>query len=590
MKKQKQSVDIRTVRHFLDIGKRYKEHFYWIWLTPLSAMMLTIAIPYFVGRILAALANPDSNLIPDIIGLAVSSILAVLVNRFAFLHYLRWQAKVMGELQVEGMEMLLKRSVDFHNNRVGGKLIADALEYPNAFLKLSDSVFVSILPFTVVILSGITLVTIHAPLIGLVIAVMSAIAIGSAVHFRLSMKDNRERRIKARNAVAAHVGDTITNIQTVKTFGREVSELRSHHRYSKELLDARLHDWTMLANNGNNRIIALVIFELIFVITIVFQVRSDPALLATGIFAFSYTITLTNRLFEIGNMMRSVEESLLLAEPMTEMLGEDVEIVDLPDAAELKVGKGEIKFNDVYFKYADNMRNGDVFHAFTLDIKPGEKVGLVGPSGGGKTTFTKLLLRFQDLAGGSITIDGQNIADVSQPSLRRAIAYVPQEPLLFHRTIKENISYGSEKANIRDIVEASKRAHAHEFIENLPDGYDTVVGERGVKLSGGQRQRVAIARAILKDAPILVLDEATSALDSASEKAIQSALAELMEDKTTIVIAHRLSTIQRLDRIVVLDDGKILEEGSHNELLKKDGLYAKLWSHQSGGFLEEQQS
>jgi ATP-binding cassette, subfamily B, bacterial len=222
-----------------------------------------------------------------------------------------------------------------------------------------------------------------------------------------------------------------------------------------------------------------------------------------------------------------------------------------------------------------------------LAIKPGEKIGLVGPSGGGKSTLTRLLLRFEDITSGTIAIDGQNVAGVTQQSLRRAISYVPQEPLLFHRTIADNIRYGLDDASIEDIQRAATLAYADDFIGELPEGYDTIVGERGVKLSGGQRQRIAIARAILKDAPILVLDEATSALDSESEVYIQRALWKLMENRTTIVVAHRLSTIQKMDRIIVLEDGAITEQGTHAELIKRKGTYSKLWNHQSGGFIEE---
>jgi ATP-binding cassette subfamily B protein len=221
-----------------------------------------------------------------------------------------------------------------------------------------------------------------------------------------------------------------------------------------------------------------------------------------------------------------------------------------------------------------------------LHIKPGEKIGLVGPSGGGKSTLTRLLLRFEELTTGTITIDGQNIAEITQASLREAISYVPQEPLLFHRPILENIAYGRPTATPAEVRAAAKAAHAADFIKDLPHGYDTIVGERGVKLSGGQRQRIAIARAILKDAPLLILDEATSALDSESEVLIQDALWKLMQKRTAIVIAHRLSTIQKMDRILVLEDGAIVEEGTHKQLLKLGGTYARLWGHQSGGFLE----
>jgi ATP-binding cassette subfamily B protein len=245
-----------------------------------------------------------------------------------------------------------------------------------------------------------------------------------------------------------------------------------------------------------------------------------------------------------------------------------------------------VTFKDVTFTHdgADDA----LFQDFNLSIAPGEKVGLVGHSGSGKTTFTRLLLRFSDIQGGEILVDGQNIAGVTQDDLRSRIAYVPQEPMLFHRTISENIGYGIAKPDMKKVETAAKLAHADEFIQLLPKGYDTLVGERGVKLSGGQRQRIAIARAMLKDAPILLLDEATSALDSESEVLIQDALWKLMEGRTAIVIAHRLSTIQKMDRILVLEDGKVIEQGSHKQLLKKkNGVYAKLWAHQSGGFIDD---
>lgn len=256
-------------------------------------------------------------------------------------------------------------------------------------------------------------------------------------------------------------------------------------------------------------------------------------------------------------------------------------------AKDLHVSDGLIELKDVTFKYSDASENDFVFENLSLSIKPGEKVGLVGHSGGGKSTLTRMILRFSDLESGSIEIDDQNIAQVKQESLRQNVSYVPQEPLLFHRTIKENIAYGKPEATQKEIISAAKSAYADEFIKSLPNGYETVVGERGVKLSGGQRQRVAIARAILKNAPILILDEATSALDSESEQAIQKAMESLMKDKTTLVVAHRLSTINRLDRILVIDEGRIVEEGSHRLLLSKKGRYAELWSHQSGGFLDD---
>jgi ATP-binding cassette subfamily B protein len=298
--------------------------------------------------------------------------------------------------------------------------------------------------------------------------------------------------------------------------------------------------------------------QVLFVIVVLKLVQDDPRLLGIGIFAFSFTITLSNRLFDINNMIRSIEDGLLLASPMTEILLEDIEITDKPGAKPLKVRDGAIDFNNVTFDYHDESTKQTVFEQLDLHIVPGEKIGLVGPSGGGKSTLTRLLLRFEDINEGVISIDGQDIAAVTQASLRQNISYVPQEPLLFHRSVRENIAYGNADISLKKIEAAAKLAHAHEFIVKLKDGYDTVVGERGVKLSGGQRQRIAIARAILKDAPLLILDEATSALDSESEVLIQDALWKLMQDRTAIVIAHRLSTIQKMDRILVLEDGRIV--------------------------------
>jgi ATP-binding cassette subfamily B protein len=311
-------------------------------------------------------------------------------------------------------------------------------------------------------------------------------------------------------------------------------------------------------------------------------------MLSIGIFAFTYSVTLSNNLFSFNAVLRQIEDAFLQAEPLMEVIETTPSILDKPGSNDLKVKKGAIAFNKVDFSYQDDDSSENVFKQLDLTIRPGEKVGLVGTSGGGKTTLTRLLLRFDDIQGGSITIDGQNIAEVTQSSVRAAIAYVPQEPLMFHRSVAENIAYGNLDADPEAIIAAAKQANAHDFIEQLPKGYDTMVGERGVKLSGGQRQRVAIARAILKDAPLLVLDEATSALDSESEVLIQQALQTLMQNRTTIVIAHRLSTIQKMDRILVMENGHIAEQGTHQDLLKQKGTYARLWKHQSGGFLEEE--
>lgn len=301
---------------------------------------------------------------------------------------------------------------------------------------------------------------------------------------------------------------------------------------------------------------------------------------------FTYTYNLTMRLNYVSSMMQRINRALGDAAEMTRVLDEPRLVADDAHAPELKVREGAIDFEHLSFAYRDAAAGENVFDDLTLHVAAGQRVGLVGKSGSGKTTLTKLLLRLDDVQGGRVLVDGQDVSRCTQQSLRRQVAYVPQEALLFHRSIRENIAYGRPDATDEQIREAARLANATEFIDRLPRGFDTMVGERGVKLSGGQRQRVAIARAILTDAPILVLDEATSALDSESEALVQEALENLMRGRTSIVVAHRLSTVAALDRIVVLADGEIVEDGTHAQLVEAGGEYASLWSRQTGAFLE----
>jgi ATP-binding cassette subfamily B protein len=308
--------------------------------------------------------------------------------------------------------------------------------------------------------------------------------------------------------------------------------------------------------------------------------------LATVFLILTYTSSIASQLFGFGtSVLRNYNRAFGDATDMVEILGVEPEVKDPAEPESLRIKDGAIEFKDVDFTHSG--AGEALFHKLNINIRAGEKVGLVGHSGSGKSTFMRLILRFSDIDGGEILIDGQNIANITQDDLRQSIAYVPQEPIMFHRTLRENISYGRQDATTAEVTQSAKMAHADDFIRQLPEVYETLVGERGVKLSGGQRQRIAIARAMLKNAPILVLDEATSALDSDSEVLIQDALWKLMEGRTTIVIAHRLSTIQKMDRILVLEEGEITEEGTHKDLLATNGTYAKLWAHQSGGFIDE---
>jgi len=582
------SIDRSTIRLFWQASKRTKRSLLIRALFfPLGTVCLGTLTPLYVGKILAGLGRQGVHPTHYVIYFCIAGVGGFISNRFGFTGFLMYQAETMRYLHELGLSTLLKRSVGFHNNNVGGKLVSDAIDLPSGFGQFISAVAASILPLVVTIVSGTIIVFVASWKLGLVILAMTLITIGSGIYESKRRAGLRQKRLVVTKKLTSHLADTILNVQTVKTFAREQDELETHRRFGYQLLDLRLRDWTKAAINGSNRIAALLAMQLIFVIAVLKIVQQQPDLLGIGIFAFSFTITLSNRLFDINNMLRAVEDGLLLAAPMTTILLEDSEIIDKSKASDLKIAKGAIDLRDVTFEYRDEATSQTVFEHLDLHIKAGEKIGLVGPSGGGKSTLTRLLLRFEDIASGEVSIDNQIIADVTQASLRRNISYVPQEPLLFHRAVRDNIAYGNPGASQARIKKAAQMAHADEFIEKLKDGYDTVVGERGVKLSGGQRQRIAIARAILKDAPILILDEATSALDSESEVLIQDALWKLMESRTAIVIAHRLSTIQKMDRIIVLDEGTIVEEGTHTALLKQKGLYAKLWAHQSGGFIEE---
>ncbi len=557
-------------------------------LHSVGVVCINVITPLLISITLAGLATRKGNVSDYIIPLAIVAAVGVLCNWYGFTNLLRLHARAQADLLELALSTLLQRSVGFHANTIGGKLVNNALEYPAAFGRLVDGIYVGLVPFTLTMTFGIGVVLFHSPAMGLALLAVTVTIIVLTVRESRRRAALRIQRKFAQNTMIAHVSDTLVNAQAVKTFASEQSELRQHRALSDTLVDLRFRDWSMTARSGSKRMGVLLALEIAFIAFVGYMVSHDPSILAIGIFSFSYMITMTNRLFDIGTMIRNIEESFVSAASMTEILLQETEIVDSPHAKKLQVKKGKITLDDVRFAYHDESSNGAVFDKLALTIPAGQKIGLVGPSGGGKSTLTRLLLRFDDVDSGAISIDDQNVRDVTQTSLRHAVSYVPQEPLLFHRSVLENIAYGKPDATLEQVREAAKLAFADEFINKLPKGYETIVGERGVKLSGGQRQRVAIARAILKDAPILILDEATSALDSESEVYIQRALEQLMQGRTTLVIAHRLSTIQKMDRIIVLDDGAIVEDGTHRDLLKTDGgLYAKLWAHQSGGFIED---
>ncbi len=586
MKKQQTNQEHETLRIFWRIVFKNRPLFFLSLTYFVGAVGISILVPLFISITLANIVTQKADIWTSIIPLIASAAMGVLGNLIGFIALVRLSTRAQKQVLELATTTLLSRSVGFHSNNIGGKLVSNALDYPNAFGKLLDTTYLQIIPFILTMLIGIGVVLGKSLPMGLALLGITVLTIILILLESQRRSGRRAERKRAQNQMVANLSDTIVNTQAIKTFANERQELAKHDHLSSILMNLRLTDWTTTGAISSIRLAILLALQVGFIAFIAHLVKVDPAVLGVGIFSFAYTLTLTSKLFEVGAMIRNIEEAFLQAASMTEILLQETEIKDIPKAKDIVVKQGEISLNTIDFSYSD-AKDELVFKKLSLTIPAGQKIGIVGPSGGGKSTFTRLLLRFDDVSKGSITIDGKDIKKVTQESLRKAISYVPQEPLLFHRSIMENIAYGNPDATLTEVKAAAKLAYADSFIEKLPQKYDTIVGERGVKLSGGQRQRIAIARAILKDAPILILDEATSALDSESELFIQRALSRLMKKRTAIVIAHRLSTIQKMDRIIVLDDGVIAEDGTHQKLIKKNGLYAKLWAHQSGGFIEE---
>lgn len=479
---------------------------------------------------------------------------------------------------------LTRQSLSFHADRFGGALVSQTSKMIGAFERFWDTMIFQVMPSIASIAAATVILSFVFWQYAVFLFIVSVI-FGVCIFFGSRIMARRNTvEAQASSASNAYIADAVTNVMTIKSYGREQDELQIMQNKTRGWREKSLH--TMKGFLGVSSIYSSLL-ALINITALVSAIwASEHGLASIGIvyLAVTYTFTVARQLWEMNNIMRNYNRIMGDAYDMTEILNLAPTVVDSSEKL-LFVKKGDISINDMSFRHEDDSEL--LFKNFSLTVPHGQRLGLVGHSGSGKTTLTKLLLRFSDIEVGTITIDGVNIASVSQESLRKNIAYVPQEPMLFHRSLRENIAYGKPDATDKEIRTAAKKANALEFIEKLPTGLDTTVGERGVKLSGGQRQRIAIARAILKDAPILILDEATSALDSESEKLIQDALEKLMKGRTSIVIAHRLSTIAKLDRIIVLDNGKIVEDGSHATLLEKGGIYSSLWNHQSGGFIEE---
>ena len=475
-----------------------------------------------------------------------------------------------------------KEAAFFHDN-FAGSLTKRVLSFASGFDDFTDGLVFNIVGSLVPLVFASVVLWRYDPwlvagLIGLI--VITGAVIAPLVRRRQKLVDQREEAIAR---VSGHVADTLANMDTIRAFAAEDREAAEHRSRVADQRRKSLRSW----DYGNLRIDALV--APMFVLTNAFGLLLAVALgagrhgIAGIIVAFTYYFNATQIMFEFNQIYRRMESSLTEAAQFTEMLLTPPAMADPIAPEPLRPEASDVRFERVTFAHAGGL---PLFTGLDLAVPSGTRLGLVGRSGGGKTTLTRLLLRMTDVGEGRILIGGQDISKLRQSDLRSLIAYVPQVPALFHRTLRDNIAFARPDATGAEIRQAAQAAHVTEFADALPDGFDTMVGERGVKLSGGQQQRVALARAILRDAPILLLDEATSALDSESEILIQQALWRLMEGRTALVVAHRLSTVARMDQLVVLDHGRIVEKGTHSELLRLAGTYARLWQHQSGGFLD----
>lgn len=558
--------------------------------------MLTLVVTIFVGPLIIAqlLSIIQHNQLHDaknlwtLIALYSVSGLWSSVIGWRLVLYLVWtfETAMQRDLYAQCFSKLTNQTLFFHSNKFGGSLVSQTNKLVGAVESFWDTIIWSVLPLVVSLVGSIIVLSTLLWQYALFLLIFSIVFSLVVYYGSKPMAKLTKKEAKSSNKLNGQLADVISNVLAVKSSGAEATEqkfftktVNSWRNSSLDVMRGFLKVSTIYSSINMVIKIGAIAFA-------VYAAQNDLVSVASVYLIITYTGSVAHELWNMNGIMRNYNRIIGNANDMVEILQTPTTLIDKSNS-KLKVANGEISMDKVTFTH-DEGQGDTLFHDFSLDIKPGEKIGLVGASGSGKTTLTKLLLRFADIDSGKITIDGQDISEVTQASLRAKIAYVPQEPLLFHRSVRENIAYGRPDATDAEIEEAAKKAGAYDFIVGLKDGFDTMVGERGIKLSGGQRQRVAIARAILKDAPILVLDEATSALDSESEALIQKSLETLMKNRTSIVIAHRLSTIAKLDRIIVLKNGKIVEDGSHDDLInKKRGVYAKLWARQSGGFIEE---
>jgi ATP-binding cassette subfamily B protein len=567
MKKHKaqKSVTGLTIRLFAHHAFRYKRYAVVLIFTILATVLVMDYFqPYIQAQVLQKISdgNYDINNLWDsfstqIISYAIAVVMTGIVGWRVNI-WLIWnlEMRVLRDLAQRVFDHLISLDSDFHANRFGGSLVSQTNKLVGSYIRFADAIIFNLYTLLIGMVATVVILGPRVPVYAIGLLLLSTIYLVGTIYFSGPVRDTNREQAEQESKQTGQLADSVTNIMAIKSFASEKHESKL---YWKEATKTKAATYKSMVATTYRETFSSTLTSSIGILALVIAVFGTRYLgkdIATLFLIVSYTSHIGMRLWEFQNVLRQFNRAMGDASDMVKILQMEPSIKDPEHPQTVKISRGKIALNDVVF--AHNGRTEPLFDGLNLQIKPGEKIGLVGRSGSGKTSLTRLLLRFSDIDSGSIEIDNQDIRDISQYDLRKHITYVPQEPLLFHRSLAENIAYSRPDASLEEIVAIAKLAHAHEFIKDLPEGYDTLVGERGVKLSGGQRQRVAIARSMLKNAPILILDEATSALDSESEVLIQDALWRLMEGKTALVIAHRLSTIQKMDRILVMENGRII--------------------------------
>ena len=554
----------------------------------LLSALADVLTPMFAGRLVDAIASGSASdavawhaAITAFCLLGALGLGATLLRQGVFFNLIRLTLKMMSEIAGNAFHRVQRFSTDWHANSFAGSTVRKITRGMWALDLLNDTLLVALLPSLVMLVGATVLLGWRWPMMGAVVGIGSVLYIAVTVALSLGFVAPAARLANAWDTrMGGALADAVSCNGVVKAFGAEAREEALLERVIVKWRHRTRRTWIRGTINGGVQGGMLVAIQAaILGAALLLWVRGEASV-GDITFALTMFFMLQGYLRDVGMHIRNLQRSVNDMEELVSLESQPLGIEDRPGAGPIAIGKGEIRFEHVTFHYG--AKATPLYDNFSVRIAPGERVGLVGHSGSGKTTFIKLIQRLYDISEGRITLDGQDIARVRQASLRSQIAIVQQEPVLFHRSLAENIAYARPDASRAEIERAAKLASAHGFISALPQGYDTLVGERGIKLSGGERQRVAIARAFLADAPILILDEATSSLDSESEVLIQQAMERLMMGRTTLVVAHRLSTVRALDRLLVLDKGKVIEEGSHEALIRlENGLYRRLFERQA---------